>query len=1437
MQPSVLSSTQDELRKDEARNVVSTILEQIPDLVKVKSVRKRDGSMVDFAPEKLAATLDAALKEGGVNDTLILARCVSQACMRIEREFDGHTVPTTDDIIRVLAVVLIDNNLPFAVKKLFAGQSVEKKAVTRREPGTGLRFKRRYTTSGTHPYDRIEWELRDAVITNEKGKTVFEQRGVEVPKTWTQSATNIVVSKYFRGQIGTPGREHSVKQMVDRVAQTIAGWGRDQAYFATEADSDAFEAELTHILVNQIAAFNSPVWFNVGVNPKPQCSACFINSVRDDMRSILNLATTEGMLFKYGSGTGSNLSTLRSSKERLSHSSGKSSGPVSFMKGYDAFAGVIKSGGKTRRAAKMVILNVDHPDIVEFVECRAKEERKAHVLIKHGYDAALDGEAYSSITFQNANNSVRVTDDFMRAVINDGEWQTRAVTNGDVVDTYKARDIMEKIAKAAWECGDPGMQYDTTINRWHPTPNSGRINGSNPCVTGDTLVATMEGYRRIADLVGKSADIVDADGKSAHVTEIFPTGRKQVYGLRTASGYGLQLTADHRVWTKNRGDVAAADLRQGDVLELRKPGFGAETLHQTLAEAVGLALGDGCLTGEQEMAFISGSHAEVAMLGAFNERLNAYKKSVATDGRSARRSSVVEAPTTSRIGTSSRTVVEPLKKFAVLDKGSQAKRFTDEVFVLDQESQAAVLRGLFSADGTVANYGEKSQYVALDSSSLTMLRQVQLLLLGFGIKAKLYENRRAVEEMVKSLPDGKGGYADYPVQQMHSLRVSRSSRLAFEREIGFVEGSPKIAALARLNAEVGTYKDELTDEFGSLEKLGVEDVFDLTEPTTDHFVANGLVVHNCSEYMFLDDTACNLASLNLMKFRTDNAGFDVDAFKHVADVIITAQEILVDNSSYPTPSIEQNSFDFRPLGIGYANLGALLMSRGLAYDSDEGRNFAGAVTALLSGESYYQSAKVAEAMGPFRYYKVNEKPFLKVIGMHRDHAYAVPSKGVPESLMEAARNSWDKALEEGMASGIRNAQISVLAPTGTIGFLMDCDTTGVEPDIALVKYKWLVGGGLMKLVNGTVPEALHNLGYGEVQVREIIDHIDKTDTIEGAPHLKDEHLAVFDCAFKPAKGQRTIHYMGHVRMMAAVQPFISGAISKTVNMPANADAAEIANVYLEGWKLGLKAIAIYRDGSKGQQVLTTSAERNDEKKNKPAEAVAAVAQAAPVREVIKEVYKEVYKPLRRRLPDERKSLTHKFSIAGHEGYITVGLYSDGSPGEIFIRMAKGGTVVSGLMDAFATSTSIALQYGVPLKVLVNKFVHVRFEPSGITSNPSIRIAKSLVDYIFRWLASKFLTPEEQTQVGIHTDTALAAAADAEVGPATVSVTDAAEHAAAQLPLETAPPGAERARTSDALTMSFDLQSDAPACETCGAIMIRSAACYKCMNCGSTSGCS
>ncbi len=923
--------------------------------------------------------------------------------------------------------------------------------------GSGLVFKRFYSQEGVYPYDEIIWDRRDATITSGKGEVVFSQRDVEVPKNWTQTATNIAVSHYFRGRIGTSGRETSAKQMVNRVAKTMTDWGRRQGYFKSVADADIFEQELTYILINQHAAFNSPVWYNVGVEERPQCSACFINSVQDDMRSILNLAVTEGMLFKFGSGTGTNLSILRSSKEQLSDSNGKASGPVSFMKGFDAFAGVIKSGGKTRRAAKMVILDIEHPDVVEFINCKANEEKKAWALIEMGYDGSLNGEAYGSIFFQNANNSVRVTDEFMQAVEQDGQWQTRYVRTKEAADTYQAKDLMKQIAEAAWICGDPGMQYDTTINRWHTSANTDRIYASNPC----------------------------------------------------------------------------------------------------------------------------------------------------------------------------------------------------------------------------------------------------------------------------------------------------------------------------------------------------------------------------SEYMFLNDSACNLASINLMKYRQDNGGFDTAAFKHTVEIMITAMEIAVGNSSYPTPAIEKNSHDFRPLGLGYANLGALLMSNGLPYDSEEGRNFSAAITALMTGQAYVQSAVLAGVQGPFKGYAVNHSSMLNVINLHRQAAYKIPASGVFGDLLSAARESWEQAYSLGAKVGYRNAQTTVLAPTGTIGFLMDCDTTGVEPDIALVKYKWLVGGGMMKIVNNTVPLALKNLNYQPEEIDSILDYIDKNDTIEGSPKLKEEHLPVFDCAFKAKSGKRFIHYLGHIKMMGAVQPFLSGAISKTVNMPENATAEEIAEVYLKGWKLGLKAIAIYRENSKRSQPLTTSLNEVNGKESK--------------------VKSEILRPIRKRLADERQAINHKFSIANHEGYITVGLYENGQPGELFIVMAKEGSVISGLMNSFATSISIALQYGVPLKVLVNKFVHSRFEPSGFTNNPNIRIAKSIVDYIFRWLAIKFLPPEDLLYVGLNDVT---------------SLTNGNGHGNGQSPLEKMSKLAgETVKEKDddeenviyrqtALDLSaaaekntFDMQSDAPVCGTCGSMMIRSGSCYKCFNCGSTSGCS
>jgi ribonucleoside-diphosphate reductase alpha chain len=899
----------------------------------------------------------------------------------------------------------------------------------------GFQLTRFFTRPGVDPYSTVDWERRSAVISGEKGDVVFEQHGVEIPKGWSQLATNVVVSKYFRGPIGTPQRESSVRQLIGRVVRTLRAWGEMQGYFTNPGDAEVFADELTYLLLHQMAAFNSPVWFNVGVEPKPQCSACFILSVQDTMESILDWYRREGIIFKGGSGSGVNLSHIRSAKERLG-GGGTASGPVSFMKAADASAGVIKSGGKTRRAAKMVVLNIDHPDIVEFIDCKMEEEKKAWALIDAGYDASLDGPAYASVYFQNANNSVRVTDEFMKAVVEDREWTTRFVTSGEVSETFRARDLMRRIASVAHFCGDPGLQFHTTINNWHTCPNTGPINASNPC----------------------------------------------------------------------------------------------------------------------------------------------------------------------------------------------------------------------------------------------------------------------------------------------------------------------------------------------------------------------------SEYMHIDDSACNLASLNLMKFVNEDLEFEVGAFRHAVDVLITAMDVIVDNSSYPTPEIARNAGDYRQLGLGYANLGALLMAMGLPYDSKAGREYAAAITALMHGEAYRQSARLASVLKPFAGYPNNREPMLKVIEKHRSHAHRLDPSLVPLPLYSEIRDLWDETLELGRQFGYRNSQATVLAPTGTIAFMMDCDTTGVEPDIALVKYKKLVGGGFLKIVNNTVPPALKRLGYDAKEIQEIVEYIDEIETIEGAPQLKPEHLPVFDCAFKPARGTRSIHPLGHLRMMGAVQPFISGAISKTVNMPNDVTVEEIEQTYVEAWRLGLKAVAIYRDGCKRTQPLNTS--------KKAETAVAAVEPRVE------------YRAIRRRLPADRDAICHKFDIAGHEGYIHVGFFEDGTPGEIFIKMAKEGSTISGLMDTVATLTSLALQYGVPLQALVSKFCHVRFEPSGFTKNPDIPMAKSLTDYLFRFLGSRFLNPEAKKEIGII---------EREEGP---SVEPTERTASTKL----AAVSGNKAPAAPA-TLGFSPQADAPTCPDCGSIMIRNGACYKCWNCGATSGCS
>ena len=1081
-------------------------------------------------------------------------------------------------------------------------------SVPKPEATSGVHCTRLFSKPGVSPYSEVTWERRTASITDATGGSIFEQKDVEVPVDWSMTATNIVASKYLHGHVGTAqgefgARETGVRQLVGRVAETIRDWGITGGYFASPEDAAIFHDELVHLLITQKAAFNSPVWFNVGCDRlepnsdaqnwhwnshtcavefsvtgyrSPQCSACFINSVDDSLDSILTLAKTEGMLFKWGSGTGTNLSSIRGSMETLS-GGGTASGPLSFMRGFDAFAGVIKSGGKTRRAAKMVILNVDHPDIADFIECKAKEEVKAWTLMQAGYDGSgPDSEAYSSIFFQNANNSVRVTDEFMRAVERDAEFTTRTVKDGEPVKTFKARDLMRKIAEATWQCGDPGMQYDTTINKWHTSKNSGRINASNPC----------------------------------------------------------------------------------------------------------------------------------------------------------------------------------------------------------------------------------------------------------------------------------------------------------------------------------------------------------------------------SEYMFLDDSACNLASFNLLKFVTPAGNFDVDAYRHAIDIMITAMDILVDNSGYPTESIVRNSHDYRPLGLGYANLGALLMAFGLPYDSDAGRDFAAALTAIMCGQAYLQSSVLAEKApalisatslcqqaqyahgglaqrgGACPGFYVNREPFLDVIRMHRaevnkiGHANSTEPFTTPQlaSLIAASKDCWDQALAHGEQHGYRNSQVTVLAPTGTIGFMMDCDTTGIEPDLALIKYKKLVGGGMIKIVNNTVPVALFKLGYTDAQVDSIVSYIDSTGTIEGAPGIKPEHLAVFDCSFKPSKGTRSIHSSGHIKMMAAAQPFLSGAISKTVNLPHDATLDDIIQAYTESWRLGLKAVAIYRDGSKGAQplnvsdgnkakviknalddetnvdtaaseaadrVLTAMAQGNTSSLSEDlrllegkvsarlevtANSVVTAAnaftasvanalslgQAAALREE-PETTQGPPRAVRHRLPEERASLTHKFSIAGHEGYITVGLYPNGQPGEIFIKMAKEGSTVSGLMDSFATAVSLSLQHGVPLKVLCEKFAHTRFEPSGWTGNEQIGFAKSIMDYIFRWLQLRFLSGHQLSlfsglAAGVQRPVeeplfetnppAGGLLSDTSQGGASGSIEDRGLYGAP----ETRRSGGAVFHAADAMKEYLDM-GDAPSCHTCGAIMVRNGSCYRCMSCGSTSGCS
>jgi ribonucleotide reductase alpha subunit len=1721
---------------------------------------------------------------------------------------------------------------------------------TLRVGSKGLAIERRFSREGAHPFDEVEWEIRDALIGDPENPA-FEQRGVEFPKSWSQNATNIVAQKYFRGQLGTDKRESSVKQMIGRVAGTISGWGREGGYFASAEDADTFEAELIAILLNQKAAFNSPVWFNVGFEEKPQCSACqpyhalvstpegmvpigelveadgtghevydangvtrvvavkangrkpvtrvklrnggfveatpdhvvkavaerrtepqwlrvdqlepgmrlhlhphrarvgdramvaaggpawtdldgidrleaideatrtnraeaalagwlqadgfvgqyegtnssltiefqvanddeygwvmenldvalpgvhrkvrvadtqevevrrirlygevlrdfverwelsargteirvprrlwtatyeevcaylrsifqadgymtvgrrngdenarigfavigekwtedlqillnsigihsrrtrkrekrnnrhdlhevsinigservrfaeligfvgeekqrrlleslelrnpkicpdlreeeivaieelgvqevydiqtesgeylsnniavhncFILSVQDTMESILDWNTKEGMIFRGGSGSGINLSNIRGSVEQLSKG-GLASGPVSFMRGADSWAGTIKSGGKTRRAAKMVVLDVDHPDIEDFIWCKAKEEDKAAALRDAGFDMSIDGDGFTSIQYQNANNSVRVTDEFMEAVEADEDWSLLARKDGSATKTLPARELMKQISDAAWRCADPGVQYDTIINRWHTCPESGRINASNPCFPADTRVHTTIGQIPFGELYERAqageefrvyTHRATAEEPSAGVLASTPiavmrNGIKPVLRLRFSDGRQLRCTSNHRLWTTGRGYVPAGELtEQDEVLLNDSPTPATEAVwnlpvkvealaksfrrggrvtyqelpnrwSEGLGELTGHLIGDGWMTDVQTGWCYGGDDIDDGLAdsheGILDELIGGVSRQEMDNG-------------TIQLRAGSEAVREFFRGIGVTTSRAHEKRIPSAVFAAPTEVQASFLRGLYGADGCVARIesgGKANRYIGLGSRSEGLLKDVQGMLSAFGIRGRIYrvsESRDASFSYARK----DGTSVEYESREGFDLRVSGSDMERFAELTGF--STPrKEAALEALLAETGRYRSKRGVRLVAQEEDGQEQVYNLTEPVHHSYIVDGLVVANCSEYMHVDDSACNLASLNLMKFRRADGSFDVDDFERAVDIVFLAQEIVVGFSSYPTEEIAANANAFRQLGLGYANLGALLMSDGLPYDSDEGRNVAAAITALMTGRAYRQSALIAGgATGPYDEYAKNREPHNGVMRMHRDAAYDIDSTGIKGDLLGAAQRAWDEAVELGEEHGYRNAQATVLAPTGTISFLMDCDTTGIEPDFSLVKFKELVGGGQMTIVNRSVPLALQAMGYTDAEIDQIDAYIAQQNTIVGAPGLKDEHLEVFDVAV----GERAISHTGHIDMMAATQPFISGAISKTVNLPQSATVEDIADAYTRGWQGGLKALAIYRDGSKTAQAL-----RTDAQEEKEAEAEVVVAP-----------------PQRKKMPRERESITHKFSIAGHEGYITAGKYEDGSIGEIFLTdIGKEGSTMRGLMNAFATAISIGLQYGVPLEVFVRKFSYMRFEPEGITGNPEIPFAKSLPDYIMRWLASRFIEDTETLEdLGVltqevrakrdaeTTQLGLGISADGEAKPANggnghskPGNGNGAEKAKATggeaVPAATAftdTPPVVPARMS-----GLDL---GPACEQCGGMMQRTGSCYTCSSCGNNTGC-
>jgi ribonucleoside-diphosphate reductase alpha chain len=1333
-------------------------------------------------------------------------------------------------------------------------------------PGTGLRIRRIHTREGVHPYDEVTWERRDVVMTNWRdGSVNFEQRGVEFPDFWSVNATNIVTTKYFRGAVGTPQREHSLKQLVDRVVGTYGAAGREHGYFATEEDATIFEHELAYALIHQIFSFNSPVWFNVGTSSPQQVSACFILAVDDTMDSILDWYREEGLIFKGGSGAGVNLSRLRSSKELLS-SGGTASGPVSFMRGADASAGTIKSGGATRRAAKMVVLDVDHPDVAEFIETKAREERKIRVLRDAGFDMDLGGQDIVSVQYQNANNSVRVSSEFMRAVEKGDKFDLLARRTGEVVEQVDAKSLFGKMAQAAWECADPGIQYDDTINDWHTCPESGRITASNPCFPADQRVVTDRGLIPIGDLVRRAADEVSfavytndvtaAENPQDRVTATTPTrymvtGRNEILELRFSDGSRLRCTPNHRVWTADQGWVEAHDLTEQHRVvrsfqhaprpmadpvipahailaahyeKTRKPLRVPTKWDEEFAHYLGWLTGDGCIDSRDATA--------VTVYGSDEDKEHVLPRHHALLTRI---TGFESKPSLQRNGTlqlrvTRRAFGQFLYALGVNDEGRAPEKVVpSSVFEAPEDAQIAFLRGLFDADGCVVDQPNGTRYVGLGSRSEELLIGTQELLASLGIVSRIYQMPQKKESFRYTRKDGSQVTygSDGP---SYDLRITAGAMREFGRTIGFSLPA-KHAKLDRITASTRYYNVDRSVRLVSRESRGFETTYNLTEPRNHSYIVGGTVVANCSEYVHLDNSSCNLASINLMKFLRDDGTFDVERFEQVTELVITAMDVSICFADFPTEKISKITRAYRQLGIGYANLGALLMATGHAYDSEGGRAIAAAITSLMTGTAYRRSTELAGVVGPYDGYARNAEAHQRVMRKHADASAKVRTLGgMDEQILAAANQAWQQCLELGLTNGYRNAQTSLIAPTGTIGLMMDCDTTGIEPDLALVKFKKLVGGGSMQIVNQTVPRALKSLGYQPEQVEAITEYIAEHGHVVDAPSLRPEHYEVFDCAM----GERAIDPMGHVRMIAAVQPLLSGSVSKTVNMPETATVEDVEKIYFEGWKLGLKALAIYRDNCKvGQPLSNARQKKASQPDGRDAE--------APAREV---------RPVRRRLPRQRPAMVTRFSVAGAEGYMTASNYPDDGVGEVFLKLGKQGSTLAGVMDAFSIAISVGLQYGIPLESYVAKFTNMRFEPAGLTDDPDIRIATSVMDYIFRRLALDHLPYDRRADLGIFSAEERARGlSEGETGEEPADEPDT-EEMAQSAPIEEihsersrparasdpAPPP-QTGSSTELIESRQGRVADAPLCLTCGTKMRPAGSCYVCEGCGATSGCS